>query len=342
MRCSLLALSSYINTELDAEPAGELEAHLVACDRCRTAIGHLREESERIGSLARVHVPDDAVHELFSQIGLIAEEDELPEGPVHRDRPAPGRGSAMVRRGAGRGIAVGSASDGTRTGAAPRAGRRAFAGRDRCGPRSSCSGTKPSTRLRPQSRSRRRCMCCRLRSRRCLPRSSPSRLRDEPYPVVYLDTEPSDPDPAVIEPQPPQVTASEPQPPDLSTSAPMVAPPRLAAGTNTFQRLRDAVAVRFALRRRGDADYDSGVEIVSGIGAPRWDQRARPRHWNDSPSDRDGLGARARVLPDATRHDRSRPPAIACTGGQDAISCRRQTESLQQVHGTHHRGPAGR
>ena len=75
MRCSLLALSSYIDTELDLEPAGELEAHLVACERCRMAMGHLREESERIGALARVHVPDDAVHDLFSQMGLIAEED---------------------------------------------------------------------------------------------------------------------------------------------------------------------------------------------------------------------------------------------------------------------------
>ena len=89
MRCSLLALSSYIDAELDLEPAGELEAHLVACDRCRTAIGHLREESARIGALARVHVPDDAVHELFSQIGLIAEEDDLPKRPAHHDRPAP-------------------------------------------------------------------------------------------------------------------------------------------------------------------------------------------------------------------------------------------------------------
>ena len=88
MRCSLLALSSYIDTELDVEPAGELEAHLVACDRCRTAVGHLREESARIGDLARVHVPDDAVHDLFSQIGLIAEEDDLPEGPVRHNRPA--------------------------------------------------------------------------------------------------------------------------------------------------------------------------------------------------------------------------------------------------------------
>ena len=40
-------------------------------------------------ALARVHVPDDAVHDLFSQIGLIAEEDDLPEGPVRHDRPAP-------------------------------------------------------------------------------------------------------------------------------------------------------------------------------------------------------------------------------------------------------------
>ena len=97
----------------------------------------------------------------------------------------------------------------------------------------------------------------------------------EPYPVVYLDTEPSDADPAVSS-RSHRSSASEPQPPDLSTSAPMVAPPRLAAGTNTFQRLRDAVAVRFALRRRGDVDYDSGVEIVSGTGAPRWDQRTAP------------------------------------------------------------------
>ncbi|HEY6468338.1 MAG TPA: hypothetical protein VI434_01080, partial [Candidatus Dormibacteraeota bacterium] len=88
MRCSLLALSSYLDAELEVAPTGELEAHLLACDRCRTAIEHLREESERIGALARVHIPDGAVHELFSQIGLIEEGDELPDAPPHQDRPS--------------------------------------------------------------------------------------------------------------------------------------------------------------------------------------------------------------------------------------------------------------
>jgi len=87
VRCSLLALSSYLDAELDSEPSGELEAHLLACDRCRTAIGYLREESERISGLARVHLPDDAVHALFSQVGLIGEDDDLPPAPEQRDRP---------------------------------------------------------------------------------------------------------------------------------------------------------------------------------------------------------------------------------------------------------------
>ena len=281
MRCSLLALSSYIDTELDAEPAGELEAHLVACDRCRTAIGHLREESERIGSLARVHVPDDAVHELFSQIGLIAEEDELPEGPVHRDRPAPVEAPPWF--GAERGAALPWA---------PRPTGQSQP-RELVGERSPVATVAdPELLLWDETIDQVATAIPEPPPFHVLPAPQPvippevepvAVAPAEPYPVVYLDTEPSDAAPAFSEPPPPQVTAAEPQPPDLSTSAPMVSPPRLAAGTNTFQRLRDAVAVRFALRRRGDADYDSGVEIVSGVGAPRWDQRARPRHWNDSP-----------------------------------------------------------
>ncbi len=283
MRCSLLALSSYIDTELDAEPAGELEAHLVACDRCRTAIGHLREESERIGSLARVHVPDDAVHELFSQIGLIAEEDELPEGPVHRDRPA--RVEAPPWFGAERGAALPWAPRPT--------GHEQTQPRELVGEHSPVATVAdPELLLWDETIDQIATAVPEPPPLHVLPAPQPAMPPEvqpvaaaqvEPYPVVYLDTEPSDREPDVSAPQPPQLTASEPQPPDLSTSAPMVAPPRLAAGTNVFQRLRDAVAVRFALRRRGDAGYDSGVEIVSGIGAPRWDQRARPRHWNDSP-----------------------------------------------------------
>ena len=79
MRCSLLVLSSYIDSELEPARRGELEAHLVGCARCSTALGYLREESERLGGLARVHVPEPAAHQLFADLALIAPDDLLPE-----------------------------------------------------------------------------------------------------------------------------------------------------------------------------------------------------------------------------------------------------------------------
>ena len=85
-----------------------------------------------------------------------------------------------------------------------------------------------------------------------------------------------------------------PQPPDLSTSSPMVAAPQLAAGSNALQRLRDAVAVRFALRRGAGASLDPGVEIVSGIGAPRWNERAHRVPLVRQPADC-GCGGAARL-----------------------------------------------
>jgi hypothetical protein len=262
MRCSLLALSSYIDTELDLEPAGELEAHLVACDRCRTAIGHLREESARIGALARVHVPDDAVHELFSQIGLIAEEDDLPEGPVHHDRPAPVEAPPWF--GAERGAALPwaprpSAHDQSQS-------------RELIGERSPSIAVAdpPELLLWDESIDQ---------IDTAVPSPPPVRVVPAPAlsPAAHVEAEPAFP-----APQPPQLS-SEPQPPDLSTSAHVVNPPRLAAGPNAFQRLRDAVAVRLALRRGGDAALDSGVEIVSGAGAPKWNQRTHTREWSASP-----------------------------------------------------------
>jgi Putative zinc-finger len=287
MRCSLLALSSYIDTELDLEPAGELEAHLVACDRCRTAIGHLREESARIGALARVRVPDDAVHDLFSQIGLIAEEDDLPKGPVHRDRPAV---EAPPWFGAERGAAL------------PWAPRPT--GHDPSQPRELIGERSPTTAvaeppelflwdetidqiatavpapppMQPAPAA--------LRVARDLEAQAVAHV--EAQPAAHFEPEPPHVAPdeaqpaAHFEPEPPHV-APEPQPPDLSTSAPMVTAPRLAAGPNTFHRLRDAIAVRLALRRGAGSGLDSGVEIVSGTGAPRWNQRARREHWSDSP-----------------------------------------------------------
>jgi hypothetical protein len=270
MRCSLLALSSYIDTELDLEPAGELEAHLVACERCRTAIGHLREESARIGGLARVHVPDDAVHDLFSQIGLIAEEDDLPKGPVHRDRPAPVEAPPWF--GAERGAAL------------PWAPRPTV--HDHAQPRELIGERSPSTAVAdpPELLLWDETIDQIATS---VPAPPPVHLSRAPEPDPTPDVEPqpvahTEPEPAAdLEPQPPHI-APEPQPPDLSTSAPMGPAPRLAAGTNAFQRLRDAVAVRLALRR-GAGSIGSGVEIVSGTGAPTWNQRARPQPWSDSP-----------------------------------------------------------
>lgn len=274
MRCSLLALSSYLDTELDLEPTGELEAHLVACERCRTAIGHLREESARIGGLARVHVPDDAVHDLFSQIGLIAEEDDLPEGPVHHDRPAPVEAPPWF--GAERGAAL------------PWAPRPT--GQDHAQPRELIGERSPTTAVaEPPELLLWDETIDQIATATPAPAPPPllvvpapdpvmaPEIAAEPYPIAHVDA-----DPGLHEPQPPQLV-SEPQPPDLSTSAPMYAAPRLAAGPSAFQRFRDAIAVRFALRRGGNDALDSGVEIVSGAGAPKWNQRTHTRHWSDSP-----------------------------------------------------------
>jgi anti-sigma factor RsiW len=84
MRCSLLVLSSYLDGELDAPRRGEVDGHLVGCDRCRNAFNYLQEEAERIGSLARVRVPDEAIHGFMAQLGLIGPDETLPSRPSRR------------------------------------------------------------------------------------------------------------------------------------------------------------------------------------------------------------------------------------------------------------------
>jgi hypothetical protein len=278
MRCSLLALSSYIDAELDPEPNGELEAHLVACERCRTAIGHLREESGRIGDLARVHVPDDAVRDLFSQIGLIAEEDDLPEGPVRHDRPASVEAPPWF--GAERGAALPWS---------PRKGHDQAQPRELIGERSPTIAVAdpPELLLWDETIDQIATLVPAPPPVHAFSAPEPMIMPD-PQPMADLDPEPQPAarprdEPAFRAPQPPQAS-TEPQPPDLSTSAPVPAAPRLAAGPNAFQRLRDALAVRLALRRGAGSKFDSGVEIVSGVGAPRWNQRARTQHWSDTQS----------------------------------------------------------
>jgi len=88
MKCSLLVLSSYLDGELEARRQGELEAHLVGCQRCRSGLGYLREEVERVSSLGRVTVADHSVHSLLSQLGLIEEAAVLPERDHDHDHLA--------------------------------------------------------------------------------------------------------------------------------------------------------------------------------------------------------------------------------------------------------------
>ncbi len=272
MRCSLLALSSYIDTELDVEPSGELEAHLIGCERCSTAIVYLREETERIGGLARVHVPDDAVHELFSQIGLIAEEDDLPRGPVHRDRPAPVEAPPWF--GAERGKALPWAplkSHDAGHGPAPR---------ELVGERSSGSAVAEPPELFLWDDDS-------IDQIATAPSPTPPAVLAvvDPEPVETVDIAPAviaPPDPVVMVPQPPEIVAVAPQPPDLSTSAHVPVEPRRAVGPNALQRARDALAVRLALWRGAGSHIDSGVEITSGTGAPKWNERAHTQPWSDA------------------------------------------------------------
>ncbi len=90
MKCSLLALSSYLDDELDPGRRAEIEAHLVGCERCRKGLECLREETERFGALGRVHVPDDAVSGFLEQLGLLGPGESLPPRPPRPpDPPGP-------------------------------------------------------------------------------------------------------------------------------------------------------------------------------------------------------------------------------------------------------------
>lgn len=56
MKCSLLTLSCALDGELSRERQLELDAHLITCERCKTGMHYLREETERISLLAPVRL----------------------------------------------------------------------------------------------------------------------------------------------------------------------------------------------------------------------------------------------------------------------------------------------
>src|ERR1019366_5359270 len=89
MKCSRLALSSYLDDELDPGRRAEIEAHLVGCERCQKGLECLREETERFGALGRVHVPDDAVSGFLQQLGLLGPGESLPPRSPRPPDPPP-------------------------------------------------------------------------------------------------------------------------------------------------------------------------------------------------------------------------------------------------------------
>ena len=71
MKCSLLTLSCALDGELSRERQSELETHLVTCERCRTGMRYLREETDRISQLVKVAVPNATATALLERARVI-------------------------------------------------------------------------------------------------------------------------------------------------------------------------------------------------------------------------------------------------------------------------------
>ena len=158
----------------------------------------------------------------------------------------------MVRRGAGRSVALGSTSNSTRSVTASRADRGALTER-RC--RRSAGAVPLGRDDRPD---RHRCSITATARRRCAG-ATPRRTHRDRVRVCLAAT----------------ATAQ-----------------RRAAATGSLDvcaRVEPAASrsrpepVPASSRRGGGAAFDSGVEIVSGAGAPKWNQRTHTREWSDSP-----------------------------------------------------------
>ena len=320
MRCSLLVLSSYLDGELPPERAIELEAHLIACTRCSTALGYLREEQQRVAGLARVHVDDHATREMFALIGLTSDDPgdvPPPRNTWHREAPEqtdarPWEGSSSSRT----------------LPWAPRA-------------------TPPQPEHDPPVMDWRE---DRMEDEDLVPEDD---AVAEPMPVepvaehheileqeTLFDTPhdsaaaPLPEPPPLIQGEPPERSDEEvelagsiypgsahaerpqtesiyaestyaesapisastdmqapgfdaptvPEPPPMPVHAP------LGGASGLISRMRDAVAVRLALRRSTAAEMDDSVQIVSGAGAPSWEGRPVNRGYMQRMERRRGSG----------------------------------------------------
>jgi Putative zinc-finger len=104
MKCSLLTLSCALDGELSRERQAELDAHLITCERCRTGMRYLREETERISLLAPVHLSEDRATALLERSRVVVPvnghlpengSETFPAGPAREPRTAPDPFGAM-------------------------------------------------------------------------------------------------------------------------------------------------------------------------------------------------------------------------------------------------------
>ena len=85
MKCSLLTLSCALDGELSRERQSELEAHLVTCERCRTGMRYLRDETHRIAQLARVELSGATATALLERARVVvAPEPDAPQADAPR------------------------------------------------------------------------------------------------------------------------------------------------------------------------------------------------------------------------------------------------------------------
>jgi hypothetical protein len=92
VKCSLLTLSTFIDDELPAERRAEVDAHLVGCPRCSSGTATLRAEKARLGRLARVQIDHASARVMLEQVGIVI---ELPMSPPARTPPPPPPGGEL-------------------------------------------------------------------------------------------------------------------------------------------------------------------------------------------------------------------------------------------------------
>ena len=302
MRCSLLTLSSYLDRELPPDRAGELEAHLIACPRCSTGLGYLREEAERIRGLSVARVPVHATEQVLVTVGLAEPRTHVAAAPP-TEMPAHFEPSFDFSPGL-----IGSAYG-------PATAEPVAPGIDDYAATPDVETHEPDlvdaveeAEVAPATdepdqheEAAQHDEAARHDAAHDVVEvaGTSQRLPSQNYwGGALVPPEPSPPEIAPPEPEPPQIEppdmmAPELTPPELAAAAqvppdvamppspPPIAVPHGGRTSSMFDRLRDAIALRLALMRSSHVnELDDSVQIVSGAGAPDWTahRSQRDRH----------------------------------------------------------------